>query len=139
MTNPGQFKPGVSGNPAGKPRGVRNRATQLAEKLMEADARQIVAQVVASALAGDMTAARMVLDRIAPTPRDRRIEIDLPTVATAGDVDQAQATVLAQVAAGELRPSEGQAMSDLIENRRRAIETSELAERIGALERKLTP
>src|SRR2546429_7242885 len=32
-----QFEPGQSGNPAGRPRGARNRATVLAEKLMQDD------------------------------------------------------------------------------------------------------
>jgi hypothetical protein len=34
----GQWKKGQSGNPAGMPKGTRHRATQLAEKLMDADA-----------------------------------------------------------------------------------------------------
>jgi hypothetical protein len=38
----GQWKKGQSGNPAGMPKGTRHRATQLAEKLMEDDAENIV-------------------------------------------------------------------------------------------------
>ena len=43
---PGRFKPGQSGNPAGKPKGTRARATILAEKLILEDEREIVASVI---------------------------------------------------------------------------------------------
>jgi hypothetical protein len=67
----GRFVPGVSGNPAGKPPGARARATRLAEKLMAGDAEAVVNAVVTAAKGGDMTAARLVLDRIAPPCRGR--------------------------------------------------------------------
>jgi hypothetical protein len=59
----GRFVPGVSGNPTGKKPGTRHRATQLTEKLMADDAEAVVTAVVAAAKGGDMTAARLVLDR----------------------------------------------------------------------------
>jgi hypothetical protein len=33
----GQFQPGVSGNPAGKPRGTRHKATRAVEALLEGE------------------------------------------------------------------------------------------------------
>ena len=49
----GQFLPGRSGNPAGRPRGSRNRSTLLAEMIDEDVSEEIVLKVVARALAGE--------------------------------------------------------------------------------------
>jgi hypothetical protein len=63
------FQKGQSGNPSGKPPGIRNKTTMLAEKLMQDDARDIVRVVLEAAKGGDMTAARLILERIAPVRR----------------------------------------------------------------------
>ena len=115
--------------------GARNRATVALEVLMEADAAKIVRAVLTAAKAGDLTAARLILDRIAPVPRDRRLTpFDLPPTDTAAGIAQAQAAVVAAVAGGELRPSEGEALAGLIELRRRSVETQDFEARLIALE-----
>jgi len=134
-TKAGRWKPGQSGNPAGRKFGQRHRSTVLLESLMEADAKKIVAAVLVQAKAGDLQAARLILDRIAPVPRDRRLApFDLPTIDTAAGIAHAQAAVVAAVAGGELRPSEGEALAGLIELRRRSVETQEFEARLIALE-----
>src|SRR6266404_5105931 len=65
-----QFEPGQSGNPAGRPRSARNRATVLAEKLMQDDIEDVVRAVVDAAKERDMTAAKLV-----PRPADPGREI----------------------------------------------------------------
>jgi hypothetical protein len=60
------FEPGKFGHPAGKPNGTRHRITMLAEKLMQNDTEAVVRAVVEAAKGGDMTAARLILDRIVP-------------------------------------------------------------------------
>ena len=65
------FKKGQSGNPSGKPPGTRNKTTMLAEKLMQDDARDIVRVVLEAAKGGDMTAARLILERIFPVRKGR--------------------------------------------------------------------
>jgi hypothetical protein len=87
------FRPGLSGNPAGKPKGSRHRITLLAEKLMQDDAEQVVRAVVTAAKSGDMTAARLVLDRIAPPRKGRPVHVPLPEMTSAGDVAAAVSAV----------------------------------------------
>src|SRR4029077_15792763 len=76
----GQWKKGQSGNPAGMPKGTRHRATMLAEKLMEDDAEDIVRDVVNAAKAGDPTAMRLCIERLAPLRKGRPITFDLPDI-----------------------------------------------------------
>jgi len=129
-----QWKKGVSGNPAGRKLGQRHKTTVMLEKLMDGDSEAILAAVMNAALLGDMTAARMILDRVAPPAKDRPIYIALPETASTEGVELAQATIVKAVADGELLPSEGAILSNLVESRRRAIETNELLVRIEAIE-----
>lgn len=130
------FKPGQSGNPAGKPKGARNHATRAILKLIEGGAEEITIAVLDAAKGGDMGAARFILERIAPPLRERPVSIDLPDIGTAAGIAEAQAAILQAVGSGELLPGEGATLAGIVENRRRAIETIELELRITALEEK---
>lgn len=112
-------------------------ATLLAIAAMEGELSDVVRVVIDAAKAGDMTAARLVVDKLIPATRERPLSITLPEVANAEDCAMAQAGVLAAVASGELLPGEGEALSGLIEHQRRSLETSQLAERLAAIEEQL--
>ena len=129
-----QFKPGQSGNPAGRPTGSRNATTLAVEALLEGQAEAITQRVVNAALEGDLSAIKMVLDRVAPARKSRPVIIDIPPTVDARGVALAQAAVVASVAGGDITPDEGMALSGLLEARRKAIETEELAARLQHLE-----
>jgi Family of unknown function (DUF5681) len=74
------FQQGVSGNPAGKPKGARNRASAMLEAIDDDDLRAIVAKIVEKAKAGDLVAAKLIFDRVAPPPKSRTVSIDLPAI-----------------------------------------------------------
>ena len=130
----GRFRPGQSGNPTGKPPGARHRATQLAEKLMEDDASEVVGAVLTAAKGGDMTAARLVLDRIAPVRKGRPITLKLPAIETAADVLAGLGAVIKSMGEGQITPDEASVVAGVLETKRRAIETAELEKRIIDLE-----
>ena len=134
----GRFQPGQSGNPAGRPKGARHKTTLLAEKLMQDDAKAIVEAVLTAAKGGDMTAARIVLDRIAPARRDNTVSFELPAIETAADATKATGAILAAVSEGELTPGEGVEVARLVDVAVRTIETTELEARIAALEQRTT-
>lgn len=128
------FAPGKSGNPKGKARGCRARATILGEKILQDDAEAIVQAVVNAAKNGDMQAARLCVERLIPPRRSRPVVFPLPALSTADDIGAAFSAVIAAMARGELTPDEASAVGAVIELRRKAIETSELEKRIAALE-----
>jgi uncharacterized protein DUF5681 len=130
------FKPGRSGNPVGKAKGTRHRITVLAEKMMEDDAPAVVTAVLGAAKAGDMTAARIILDRVAPARRGRPVKFTLPTLETAAEIVRGLGAIITAVADGTLTPDEAAAVANLIEIKRKAVETFEIERRVADLEQK---
>lgn len=130
----GRWKSGQSANPTGRPPGVRNQATLMAERLLEGEAEGVCRSIVASALAGDMTAAKLVLDRILPPRKDRAVRIDLPEFSTASGAATATAGVLRQVVNGEVTPEEGVRIVGLIDAFVGQIVAADFEKRLAALE-----
>ncbi len=131
-----KWKPGQSGNPAGKKPGTRHRITVLAEKLLDKDAEDVVKKCLELAKAGDSAAIKLIMDRILPPRKDRPVTIILPLIESLADASKAMGSVSNAVAAGEITPSEGQVLSAIIENYRKIIETTELEKRITDLEKR---
>jgi hypothetical protein len=119
----GRFAPGISGNPAGKRKGTRNRATVLAEALAADESGGIARVVIDKALSGDGVAARFCLGLLVPKLRSRPIELDLPECNSAYDVVTAFDVTLAAMATGEITPDEALTVSRVLDLQRRAIES----------------
>ena len=128
------FRPGQSGNPAGKPKGTRHRATILAEQLLDGEAEKLSRKAVDLALAGDITALRLCLDRIISPRRDRPVSFGMPELATANDAEKTMGKIAAAVASGELTPSEAAALSGVIETFLKTAELAEIERRLHVLE-----
>ncbi|WP_319241886.1 DUF5681 domain-containing protein [uncultured Propionivibrio sp.] len=128
------WKKGQSGNPKGKPRGARNYATRLVMGLLEDGAAEIAKVIVEAAKGGDLAAARLVIERLAPPIRERPIDLSLPDTATAEGISQAQQIILEAVGNGTLLPGEATTLAGIVETRRKALETQELEARITLLE-----
>jgi hypothetical protein len=133
---PHAWKKGQSGNPSGKPQGMRNKATMMVISLMEQGAEEITKTVIDAAKGGDLMAARLVIERLAPPLRERPITLNLPSTATAEGISAAQQAILQAVGVGDLLPGEGATLAGIVEIRRKALETQELEARITALETK---
>ena len=131
------FQPGQSGNPKGRPQGSRNKASILAQELLDSEVETLVRRCIDLALAGDQTALRLCLERLLPPRKDMPISLALPKVETPADLIKALSAVFAAVTAGELTPMEAAPLGQLLEGLRRSIETNSLDERLEQLEARL--
>jgi hypothetical protein len=129
-------KPFEPGNTCGRgrPRGSRNKTTLMAQELLDSYAEPLVKKCLQKALQGDPKAMQLCMDRVLPARRDMPVRIGKLSTRTAADVSQASDTVIQKVAAGRISPAQGQAFAELIEGRRRTIETQEFDERLRAME-----
>ena len=128
------FEKGESGNPAGRPRGSRNRATLLMESLLADDAEAIGRKAIEMAKQGDMAAIRLCMDRLAPARKGEPVAFELPPLDKPADSVVAAAEIVAAVAAGELTPSEAADLAKVIDVYVRAIATKAFDERLTKLE-----
>ncbi len=130
------FPKGVSGNPSGKPKGTRHRATQLAEALLDGQTEELIKKCVEMAMGGDGAAMKLCLDRLISPRKDRPVSLELPQIKNMDDATNAMAIIANAVSDGSITPIEGQVLSSMIENYRKTVETTELEKRIGELELK---
>jgi hypothetical protein len=121
----GQWQKGVSGNPAGRPLGSRNRATLMAQALLDASSALIISKNIERAVRGDGVDQRFLLARVLPPRRSAPVELDLPPLDTQKDLALAIAAVGRAVAAGEVTPAEAAELTRLFEAGMRAIEKRE--------------
>ena len=127
-----QFTKGASGNPAGRPKGIKDKRHRYAESI-DSMIPQVLDCVYQKALAGDMTAARMLLDRTLPNkrPEQERVEIE-----HSGNIASDAQNVLRSVLDGEVSPDAGASLLSSMTSVLKAIEVEDLAKRIEALEGK---
>jgi hypothetical protein len=128
----GRWQPGESGNPRGRPVGVKNKRTLMAEQL-EKDGVGISQVITAAALEGDMQACALVLSRTVPPlrPRAERVQFTLNTDATF--TDQAK-QIMAAIAAGEVDLDTGKSLMDCLGNIQGLFQVDELIARVSQLE-----
>jgi hypothetical protein len=133
------FAPGQSGNPNGRPKGARNKATIAAEALLDGESEAIARKAIEKALEGDITALRLCLARVLPPRRDRPVAFELPNIATTADLREASSAVLAACAEGSLAPREAADVMALIATHLKTLELTEIEARLTALEKARQP
>src|SRR5260221_5730372 len=108
----GRFRPGCSGNPAGRPPGSRSEASILKEQL-RGDKVDAAVQIIGDKLAdGSEATARFVIKQIDPKKRAALVAFDYPPGASL--IERYQA-LFAAAANGEITPEEAQALSRVLE------------------------
>ncbi len=127
---PHAWRAGQSGNPRGRRPGsgeVAKLRAAIAEHVPT-----ILERLVAAALQGDVSAARLLLERVCPPLK--ATEEAAPLALPDGTLTEQGRAVLGAVAAGELAPGQGAALLGAIGTLARVAEVDELERRLTALE-----
>jgi hypothetical protein len=131
-------RPFQPGNP-GRPPGSRNKITQIVEQLAEGQAEKLVQRVLELAQDGDMSALKMILDRVWPARKGQPVKLIMPPINTSEDLVAAIASVWEGLRAGHLTPDEAGALSIVVDRSIQTIELHNITKRIAALEERSKP
>jgi hypothetical protein len=127
-----KYKKGQSGNPAGRPKGT-SKANKLRRAIAN-DLEHIISAMVAAAREGDVSAAKLLLDRVIPALKPMDIPVALPLgegLAESGQV------ILSAIGAGRLTPDQGAKLLQGLGAAARVEEVAELKDRLESIERVL--
>ena len=127
------FKSGESGNPLGRPVGVKDRRTAL-RQLLSPHAPELVQKAVDMALQGDTAALKMCLDRCIAPLRSTTQNIDINFE---GELHEKGEATLNAIYSGEIDPMTGSALIGALADQARLKEQTELEARLSYLETKL--
>lgn len=129
----GKFSPGKSGNPKGRPPGARNKATVMAERLLDGETEAITNVCIKKAKDGDMVVIRLCMERLLPPRKGRPVCVKLPQLSGAMNIVEAHAAVISEVSKGTITLEEATLLSSLIDGYRKSVETEDLAKDVEVL------
>jgi hypothetical protein len=127
-----KFKPGVSGNPKGKPKD-KTPATLLRKSIID-DMPEIILTLVGLAKGGDVAAAKILLDRCCPALKPQAMAINLPVN---GTLAEQGGEIIKATLSGHIPPDIGAQLITALSNQGKLIELQELTERLAHIEKQL--
>lgn len=101
---------------------------------MEGELDNVTRKLIEEALNGNMQAIKLVLDRVLPPKRDRVVDIKLPKLETPKDAVKAISTIVDALGRGNITPTEGEAISRVVDAFVKSIQTYDIEKRICILE-----
>ncbi len=126
------FQKGESGNPDGRPPGIRDKRTAMRELLVP-HAEALVAKAVELALNGDSAALRICIDRLIPAAKAKDDPVSLPPLT--GSLADKGRIVIDALGDEKLSPEEAGTILQALATQARIVEGDELEKRIAALEK----
>jgi hypothetical protein len=125
------FKPGQSGNPSGRPRGVKDRRAFFRD-MVQSNQAQLVQTAVDLALSGNEQMLKLLLDRLLP-PRPREEPVSISLI---GDnlVEKAR-SVMQALSDGKITVSEAEVLMRTICLEAKIYENEEIKKQVDELMR----
>ena len=130
------FKPGQSGNPAGKPKGCLNKRLEL----FRSSDKKLQRKVLKMALDGDVAMLKIVADRLWPRLRTEAMPVIVKT--KSADIASQGAAIINAALAGKLTPDVLRDLLGALADQARLVEFSEIESRpcrVTALDVALAP
>lgn len=124
------FKIGQSGNPSGRPKGIKDKRSAF-KAMVEPNCEKLIQKAVDMALDGNEAMLRLLLDRVLPAKlREDPIPIDIKSESLIGQVR----VILSELAVGNITPLCAKSLMDTVAIEAKIIESDELEKRIQVLE-----
>jgi len=119
----------------GRQKGHLNDIARLLRGKWVDDAGRIADVVKKQALGGDLEAARIILERLYPKPKDAPVSLpDMPVAEGLGEMTR---RIIWGVSDGTLTPSEGMTLAGIVAQHCKVLEVDELARRIDEIQKRL--
>lgn len=123
------YKKGESGNPSGRP---RKDAADL-RPLLAKHGKGVLQIVIDQALEGDLTACKIIIDRLYPAIKPSAAKVEVPLGNT---LDATGDNVIKKTLDGTIAPDVGTQLLTGLANQAKLVEAHDLDKRISALEAK---
>ena len=94
-------QPGKSGNLGGRPRQPKHDSAAM-RNLIAAELPEIIASLIAAAKAGDVSAAKILVDKAIPSPRPVSLPSPIPQLEGAKSLTEKADVILDSLAKGEI-------------------------------------
>jgi hypothetical protein len=121
----------------GRPKGSRNKAQAPGQHLLDQYSESLTRKCIAMALQGDQRALRICMERINPARQDACVQLSLPSIRTAQDVEKAADKVTQAIRRGKITPLEAGKIMGILESRSRILENVQFESRLEKLEENL--
>jgi hypothetical protein len=131
------FLPGQSGNPAGRPRGARNKKTLALEALLDGESEALLRRLIDLAKMGDDLAMRLCVERMLAPQRERPVPLKLPRIESDQDARRASAEVMDALGEGEITPKEAGHLLRAVAGTAMIMQSTEIAARLNWIEERL--
>jgi hypothetical protein len=131
------FLPGQSGNPAGRPRGSRNKKTLALEALLDGESEALMQRLIDLSKMGDDLAMRLCVERMLAPHRERPVPLKLPRIESDQDARRAAAEVMDALGEGEITPKEAERLLRAVAGAAMIMQSTEVAARLNWIEERL--
>ena len=124
-----KFTEGKSGNPIGRPRGIKDKRTFFAE-ILDSYKDALLDKAMTMALDGNEQLLRLFLDRLLPAkPKDDPVNLNLN-----GTIGERTAQVMSCLATGGVSPMQANELLNCIEKETEIINNADVEKRLAMLE-----
>jgi len=124
------FTKGKSGNPSGRPK----KDTGNLKPLLAKHGESVLQKVIDAALEGDLTACKLVLDRLYPAIKSQAMPVNIPVGDTLPETGN---NIVTETMTGSVPPDIGASLITALSNQAKLVEFTELSQRLERIEQQL--